>query len=197
MGCIYGFNESLDGTASSIDLQFDAATYNEEGDTIVLVNTTDFTGLDSVSWVLPPLANVTFESDSLVILSISDSGWYDVELIGYIGTDCEYSYIAPVFFGGHSPIFDTTHTSNGIQSFVMNPNPTTGSFNVSIEFGTAQNYTIMVTNSLGQPVQGMNTSGMGEIINESFVFPLGTPAGSYRIHVIADYDAAQKLIILN
>jgi hypothetical protein len=93
LGCIYDFNQSLDGTASSVEMQFTASTYNEEGDTIVLVNITDFTGLDSVSWVFPNNANVTYEDDSIVILSIATGGWYDVELIGYIGTDCEYSFM--------------------------------------------------------------------------------------------------------
>jgi hypothetical protein len=197
LGCIYEFDQTLDATASSIEMQFTASTYNEEGDTIVLVNITDFTGLDSIFWVLPVNANVSFENDSMVILSMDMNGWYDIELIGYLGSNCEYSYTAPVYFGAEAPDFDSAHTSNGIQSFVISPNPTTGSFEVDLEFGTAQNYSIIVTNSLGQPIGGMDASAVGTIVNHSFQFPVGTPAGSYRIHVIADYDAQQKMIILN
>lgn len=197
LGCIYDFNQSLDGTASSVEMQFTASTYNEEGDTIVLVNITDFTGLDSVSWVFPTNANVTYEDDSIVILSIATGGWYDVELIGYIGTDCEYGFIAPIYFGDQAPLFDTTHASNGIQSFVVSPNPTSGSFDVALEFGTLQSYSIVITNMLGQPISSMNVSGSGTIVDHSFTFPVGTVAGTYRIHVISDYDAEQKAIILN
>ena len=53
LGCIYDTTQLLDGTASSVEMNFVASTYNEEGDTIVLVNVTDFTGLDSISWTLP------------------------------------------------------------------------------------------------------------------------------------------------
>ena len=197
LGCVYDFDQSLDGTASSIEMQFAASTYNQEGDTIVLVNITDFTGLDSISWILPTIADVSFENDSIVILSIATGGWYDVDLIGYLGSSCEYTYTTSVYFGDHSPVFDSAYTSNGIQSFVISPNPTNGSFNVALEFGTAQNYSILVTNSLGQPIVGMSVNNVGTVVNHSFQFPIGTPAGSYRIHVIADYDAQQKMIILN
>ncbi len=197
LGCVYDFDQTLDGTASSVEMQFAVSTYNEEGDTIVLVNITDFTGLDSIGWGLPTNANVFYEEDSTVILSIATGGWYDVDLYGYLGSNCMYTYTTSVYFGTEAPVFDETYTSNGIQSFVVSPNPTTGQFDVDLEFGTAQNYSIIVTNSLGQPIAGMGVSAVGTIVNHSFQFPLGTPAGSYRIHVIADYDAQQKMIILN
>jgi hypothetical protein len=50
---------------------------------------------------------------------------------------------------------------------------------------------------LGQPISSMNVSGSGTIVDHSFTFPVGTVAGTYRIHVISDYDAEQKAIILN
>ena len=197
LGCVYDFNQTLDGTASSVEIQFAASTYNEEGDTIVLVNITDFTGLDSIAWVFPSIADVYYQSDSTVILSIATGGWYDVDLIGYLGATCVYSYTKSVYFGTEAPVFDENQTSKGIQSFVISPNPTTGAFDVDFEFGEAQNYTILVTNSLGQPMVGMSVSAVGTIVSHSFNFPVGTPAGSYRIHVIADYDAQQKMLILN
>jgi len=197
LGCIYEFDQALDGTASTIEMLYVASTYNEEGDTIVLVNITDYTGFDSVEWILPPSANVTFESDSIAILSILIEGWYDVGLVGYIGSDCEYLYNAPVYFGGHSPVFDTSYVQNGIQSFVVYPNPTTGSFSVALEFGMVQNYSILITNSLGQAVGGMGVSGVGTVVDHTFTFPIGSPTEAYRIHVIADYDAQHKMIVLN
>jgi hypothetical protein len=197
LGCVYEFNQTLDGTASSVEMKFAASTYNAQGDTIVLVNTTDFSGLDSIAWGLPPNADVSYQDDSTVILSIATDDWYDVDLYGYIGSSCVYTYTKSVYFGGHSPVFDSAFVSNGIQSFVVSPNPTTGQFDVDLEFGTVQNYSILVTNSLGQPIAGMGVSATGTVVEHSFQFPIGIPTGAYRIHVIADYDAQQKMIILN
>jgi hypothetical protein len=178
-------------------MKFAASIYNAEGDTIVLVNTTDFTGLDSVSWGLPSIADVYYEDDSTVILSIATGDWYDVDLYGYLGANCVYTYTKSVYFGDYTPVFDSVYISNGIQSFVVSPNPTTGAFDVNLEFGTAQNYSIVITNSLGQPIGGMGVSGTGTVVSHSFQFPSGIPTGAYRIQVIADYDAQQKMIILN
>ncbi len=200
LGCVYDTTALLDGTASTIDMLFAASTYNEEGDTIILVNITDFTGLDSVEWVYPPTANVTYEDDSVVILSMIDGGWYDIELIGYQGTNCSYSYTAPVFFGDHAPLFDDSTQQLGILEFNVLPNfmstSTLTPFDVVIEFGTAQNYTILVTNSLGQPIPSMSFSGYGTSVSQTFNFPSGTAAGTYRVHVIADRDARQQTITL-
>jgi hypothetical protein len=197
LGCIYEFNQTLDGTAMSVEMKFAASIYNAEGDTIVLVNTTDFTGLDSVSWGIPSIADVFYEDDSTVILSIATGDWYDVDLYGYLGANCVYTYTKSVYFGDYTPVFDSVYISNGIQSFVVSPNPTTGAFDVNLEFGTAQNYSIVITNSLGQPIGGMGVSATGTVVAHSFQFPSGTPTGAYRIQVIADYDAQQKMIILN
>lgn len=197
LGCVYDFDQVLDGTALSIEVNFVASTYNEEGDTIVLVNVTDFTGLDSIAWGLPANANVFYEDDSTVILSMDTSGWYDVDLYGYLGANCVYTKTKSVYFGTEAPVFDSAYAVNGIQDIDVYPSPTDDMFTVDIEFGKAQNYSIVITNSLGQPIGGMNVSSTGTIVSHAFQFPIGTPAGSYRIHIIADYDATQKMVILN
>ncbi len=200
LGCIYDTTALLNGTASTIDMLFAASTYNEEGDTIILVNITDFTGLDSVEWAYPSTANVTYEDDSVVILSMVGGGWYDIELIGYQGSSCSYSYTAPVFFGDHAPLFDDSTQQYGILEFDVLPNfmstSTLTPFDVVIEFGTAQNYTILVTNSLGQPIPSMSVTGYGTSVSQTFNFPSSTAAGTYRVHVIADRDARQQIITL-
>lgn len=200
LGCIYDTTALLDGTAQSVEMNFAASTYNEEGDTIILVNITDFTGLDSVAWNLPPTANVVYVSDSIAILSMATGGWYDVELIGYLDGNCEFSYVNPVFFGDHAPFFDDSTNFNGIQNYQVYPNPlntaVSNTITVDIEFGKTQNYTILVTNTLGQPIPSMSITSVGEIVSHQLTFPTGTAAGTYRVHIIADYDARQEQITL-
>lgn len=198
LGCVYDFTQILNGqTLQAIEMQFAVATYNQQGDTLVLVNITEFTGLDSVAWEVPLLSDVVFDSDSVLVLSIANQGWYDVTLRGYSGI-CEYSLTKAVYFGDQVPVFDTTFASNGIDSLTVSPNPSLdGNFSVYVLFGTAQNYTILVTNNLGQPIPSMSITTQGINGSHPFSFPFGTPNGIYRVHVIADYDARQKSILLD
>jgi hypothetical protein len=201
LGCVYDTTALLDGTALSVTMDFAVSTYNEEGDTVILVNLTTFTGLDSVAWNLPPSADVTYLSDSFAILSMPVGGWYDVELIGYLGL-CEFSFTSPVYFGDQAPVFDDSTAFNGIEVYGIYPNPlgiSSGNtaITVDIEFGTIQNYSILVTNSLGQPIPSMSVQSVGEIVSHQLTFPSATAAGTYRVHIVSDYDAKQEQIILN
>lgn len=196
LSCVYDFSQLLDGTAQSVDMDFVASTYNVQGDTIVLVNITDFTGLDSIGWGVPQNANVYFQNDSMMILSILVSGWYDVDLYGYLDSTCVFTTTNSVYFGTEAPFYEETYASKGIQSFTLSPNPTSGEFDVDVTFGTAQNYSIVVTTVLGQPIAGMSVSGTGTVVNHTLNFPFGT-TGLFNVHVIADYDADQQTIMVN
>jgi hypothetical protein len=106
-----------------------------------------------------------------------------------------------VFFGDHAPFFDDSTFFNGIDSLNVYPNPLNISggsdlITVYIEFGKTQNYTILVTNTLGQPIPSMSVSGVGEIVSHDLYFPTGTATGTYRVHVIADYDVRHAQITL-
>ena len=117
------------------------------------------------------MASVHSETDSMIVLSILDGGWFDVTLIGYQDT-CAYSFSKPVYFGGEAPIFINNYDTTGIQNVSISPNPTMERFTVQVEFGIAQNYSILVTNMNGQPVLGMSFSGVGELVSEDFNFPV-------------------------
>jgi hypothetical protein len=195
LNCVYSFTETIDGSAGELDVNFLVSTYNEEGDTLAIVNISNFTGFDSLEWVVPNSASVYSIDDSMVVLSILNGGWYDVTLIGYQDT-CAYSFTKSVYFGEESPVFGEDHELVGIESVLISPNPTNGTFSVAVEFGQSQNYTIVVTNMFGQPLQNMASSGTAESVLDSFVFPASSPAGSYRVHIVSDFDAQQETIIL-
>lgn len=196
LGCTYNFNKTIDGSGAGPDLNFLVSTYNEIGDTIAFVNISSFAGFDSLTWTIPSIANVFSADDSLMILSIDEEGWYDIQLNGFIDT-CGYSFVKSVYFGNNSPLFDTENDTKGIDSLSLFPNPTTGMFTVSFTLGIQQNYTMVVTNLQGQPLSGMDYSGSGTSVTKDFTFPSGTPPGNYRLHIIADFDAEQHSIILS
>lgn len=196
LGCLYNFNHTLGSTAESPDINFLASTYNGEGDTLAIVNISTFAGFDSLNWILPIESNVFSESDSMVIVSLPNKGWYDIELKGYIDT-CSYGMTKSIYFGGTGIVYDSSGDNAGIQNINLYPNPTNGQFTLTFEMSVAQNYSVVVTNMNGQPIPSMTQNGSGDDIELNFIFPIGTPNGSYKIHIIADFDANHRTIILN
>lgn len=196
LSCVYNFSATVSSSSTGPDVNFLASTYNTQGDTIAIVNISDFTGFDSSVWVLPSIADVISEADSMVITSILTGGWYDVTLMAYLDS-CGYSYTEPVYFGEENPQFTVDYDEKGIQSMNVYPNPTTGNFTLEVVFGVKQNYSVVITSISGQPMSGMSVNGLGLDFTQNFTFPGSAVTGSYLIHVISDYDAKQIVIILN
>lgn len=196
MGCVYSFEDTLDASASAPEMDFLVSTYSESGDTLVIVNTTVFAGFDSTDWVFPAGTLVLLNSDSLALIQLPDTGWFEITLVGYDDT-CLFTLVKTIYSGAVSPEYPVDYASVKIQSLLAFPNPTTGAFTVELVFGTAQNYSVIVTNDLSQPIPGMNQTGYGTSVTLPFTFPAGTPPGAYPIHVVSDYDARQFTLILN
>lgn len=196
LGCIYAFNDTLDASASAPAMDFLVTTYSGFGDTLAIVNTTLFTGFDSVNWVFPAGTIVFQEADSLVLVQLPDTGWFEITLVGYDDT-CQFTFTKTIYSGEVSPNYPVNYNSVKIQSLVVFPNPTSGAFTVDLVLGTEQNYSVVVTNDLSQPVPGMQQTGFGTSVSLPFTFPVGTPPGAYHVHVVSDYDARQFALILN
>ena len=196
LGCVYSFMATIDANTASFDMNFLASTYNAQGDTIAIVNVSNYTGFDSIGWVLPVGAIVHSIDDSMVVMSMDAAGWYDVTMLGYQDT-CSYSFTNPVYFGDYTPVFNENYEQLGIISVNIYPIPISGSstFTVDLELGTSQNYVVVVTNYLGQPISGMSQSGVGQSISLDFTLP-GVSPGNYLVHIIADYDAQQQTIVV-
>ena len=196
LGCVYSFMATIDANTASFDMNFLASTYNAQGDTIAIVNVSNYTGFDSVGWVLPVGAILHSIDDSMVVMSMDVAGWYDVTMLGYQDT-CSYSFTNPVYFGDYTPVFDENYEQMGITSVNIYPIPISGSstFTVDLELGISQNYVVVVTNYLGQPIPGMSQSGVGQSMSLDFTLP-GVSPGNYLVHMIADYDAQQQTIVV-
>lgn len=195
LGCVYTFTDTLDTTAGAPETDFLVATYSAEGDTLAIVNTTVYQGFDSTVWVFPNGTFVFSTTDSLALIQLPDTGWVTVTLIGFQDT-CSYSFSKTIYIGEVAPEYPTSYNSVKIQVLTAYPNPTTDAFTVDIVFGTAQNYAVVVTNDLAQPIGGMYTTGYGTSVSLPFVFPVGSQTGMYHVHIISDYDLRQINLLL-
>lgn len=196
LGCVYTFEDTLDPMASAPTMDFLVTTYSGFNDTLAIVNTTVFAGFDSTNWVFPAGTIVYYNSDSLALIQLPDTGWYEIALIGFDDT-CQYAFAKTIYSGEISPEYNTDYNSLKIQSLNVFPNPTNGTFTLEMVFGAAQNYTAIVTDNLSIPLSGMQQSGYGTTVTLPFQFPVGTSSGSYHLRVISDYDVRHITLILN
>jgi PKD-like domain len=198
LGCVYDFDQTLDASASAPSMSFLVSTYSQLGDTLAVVNNTLYQGFDSTGWVFPIGTIVFYESDSMALIQLpQDSNCVSISLVGYQDT-CSYLLTKTIYTDSVAPDYPTSYNSVKIQSLDVYPNPTIGDFNVDVVFGIDQNFFIIVTNELGQPVGAMTDSGFASpTLSLMLNFPQGTPPGTYHLHVISDYDAQQVTLILN
>jgi hypothetical protein len=194
LGCIYDFNSSLTGAESGPVLEFLVTTYSGLGDTLAFVNTTVFNGFDSLAWEFPVDASISFESDSLVFAQFADTGWYSVTLTGYIDS-CSYSFTKTFHVTNIKPDYFSSFDTLGIKTISVYPNPTNGQFEVDIAFGIEQVYSIVVVNSLSQPIEGMFNFGTNSTVLQQFNFPSSASAETYRIVITSTYDTRSIPIV--
>ncbi|MFN5983686.1 MAG: hypothetical protein ACK476_07540 [Fluviicola sp.] len=194
LGCIYDFTSSLTGAESGPALEFLVTTYSGLGDTLAFVNTTVFNGFDSLAWEFPVGASISFVSDSLAFAQFADTGWYSVTLTGYIDS-CSYSFTKTFHVTNTKPDYFSSFDTLGIKTISVYPNPTNGQFEVDIAFGIEQAYSIVVVNSLSQPIEGMFNFGTNSTVLQQFNFPSSASAGTYRIVITSTYDARSIPIV--
>jgi hypothetical protein len=194
LGCIYTFDFELTNQTTSPPLDFLVATYSSHLDTLVIVNTTLYEGIDSVNWILPEGVIVYASNNELAMVQFADTGWYQITMIAFEDT-CNYSFTKWVHIGEIAPSYEVDFNNVKIQSVLLYPNPTTGIFQVEVIFGVSQNYVFMVTNELGQPIPGMKINGQNQEVIQVMNFPLSAPNGSYLLHIIGDFDAQRINII--
>lgn len=185
--CIYQFPVTLVAGASPPDLKFLAATNNKPDDLVALVDVTTFNGFDTTYWSLP--ANIVFEyqTDSIRFVSAIDTGYYNISLIGEIGT-CTYTFTKQIYFGEIDSVSFHIDEAKGIQNLNLYPNPNSGVFDVDVDFGLDQHYAIYVANISGELV-AHSLQGFGMDISEHFDIS-AYPPGTYILRIISDYDNA-------
>lgn len=195
LGCVYTFTETVAPSNDGPPLDFLIPTYSDLGDTTVAVSFGTSAAYDSLDWIVPGIASIVANTDSLIAFTIDTEGWYDVVLIGYLDS-CQYSDTSTIYFGS-KPNLDSTQNNWGIISISVSPNPTTGNFTLNAELGKNQSYSIFVNGLDGQSLPTMTKTGSGTNVVESFSFPVGTATGNYVIHFVGQYDARQLLILKN
>lgn len=207
LGCEYAFTTEITGVIQNPGVDFLVSTYNQVGDTIVLVNISDFSDFDGVFWTLPSGVEMISSYDSVAIFTAADSGWYQIQFTGFLidtaanpADTCFYSFDKYVYFGNFAMNFGDSAVDNSISNVQLYPNPISAnqSQGVTLSFNIAglQHYEVIFTSSLGEVLNSISDEGTaeGDIVKTYNLPPLAS--GTYLIHILAEYGAAQiKLIV--
>lgn len=207
LGCEYAFTTEITGVIQNPGVNFLVSTYNQVGDTIVLVNISDFSDFDGVFWTLPSGVEMISSYDSIAIFTAADSGWYQIQFTGFLidtaanpADTCFYSFDKYVYFGNFAMNFGDSAVDNSISNVQLYPNPISAnqSQSVTLSFNIAglQHYEVIFTSSLGEVLNSISDEGTaeGDIVKTYNLPPLAS--GTYLIHILAEYGAAQiKLIV--
>lgn len=207
LGCEYSFTTEITGVIQTPGVNFLVSTYNKVGDTIALVNISDFSDFDGVFWTFPSGVDLVSSYDSVAIFTAIDTGWYQIQFTGYlIDTSanpvdtCFYSYDKYVYFGNFAMNFGDSVVDNSIGNVQIYPNPIEAgqsqTITLSFDIASLQQYEVLFTTSLGEilPYIADEGTAQGTIVKSYNLPPLAS--GTYLIHILAEYGAAQiKLVV--
>jgi hypothetical protein len=192
--CIYSYPVTINEGVEAPDLHFLASTYNKPTDLVALVNTSSFGGFDTVYWQLPSSIIFEYETDSIRFISASDTGYFDITLVGTIDT-CVYNFTKQVYFGSIDSVNFNMDVEKGIQNLNLYPNPNTGVFSVEVTFGVEQHYAMYISDIAGNIIaNSMQSFGINHVEN----FDISSyPPGTYILRIISDFDVAYFPFVKN
>ena len=207
LNCEYAFQTTITGVIQTPEANFLVSTYNQIGDTIALVNITDFSGFDGVFWTFPANLDVVSSYDSIAIFTAADSGWYNIEFTGYIldtsvspADTCFYPFQKTVYFGNYAINYGDSVVDNSISNVILFPNPINAgqaqTVTLSFTIASLQHYEVLFVSSNGSVFPSVSDEGdeVGEVVR-TFNLP-ALAAGTYVFHILAEYGAKQvKLIV--
>lgn len=155
-----------------------------EGDTIVLIDIS-WPAPDATSWSFPSEANVVTEDDFLAELTFEDAGVYTVSLSSKLGSCWNLYESQVIVLEGERPTTGGRVTSDEIiRSIRVNPNPTSGVFEVAVDLREAMPIEIRVVSVAGAKVL-LHAQDEGSDFYEWNMNIENNPTGVYFISVRA------------
>lgn len=151
---------------------------------------------DSVFWIFDPQAVVISKDSWSPQIKFATAGNYFVSMTGYF-SGCDYSVTKILNLKPYDPdaIPDKKPGYSPIESVVVSPNPSNGSFAVEVKMIKKYNVSIVVYDVLGSRRYDKNWTNVQEV-EDAIV--LNNPApGVYLLRVITDTDARDIRLIVN
>lgn len=210
LGCEYEFQTEISGQILKPTSEFLVSTYNQSLDTLYIANINQYTGFDFVTWSSP---NLQIEwvavYDSSALFTYQDTGWVEIVMTGYILDSttnigqidtCAYPLSKWIYFGLNAVIWDDT-ANIGINSASLSPSFTNNgnaSINLNITFGSAQEYQVFTTTTLGAKINDLSFTSSVQSA-ETVTHQLNLPSlavGVYYVNILSRYGGIQLTLTI-
>lgn len=191
--CVYEHTWEVSTLPIAPDPYFLMSSYNLPDAIVAVVNTSEYY-YDSVAWELPDGVYFSYENDSVRYLQASDTGYFNIKMFAYIDS-CVFEVSKLVYFGNDIPVDFDVSEGKGIVNISIGPNPATTDFLVVVEFGIPQYSFMYLTDLAGHVLQSAPLIYAGAY-KHVFTGLENYAAGDYILHVVCDFDAYYKKIII-
>jgi hypothetical protein len=192
LGCTHTLQADIDSNSLLPAANFIVSTQAQLNDTLVFVDISN-PRPDSVSWDFPNTFSIVGGTPNAPYIIAQDTGCFNATMHIWYGT-CELTLTKSVCFGAIDSTYADYWNNLGIDTMIVYPNPNNGQFNLSVSLHAKQHFVITVHDASGNeririPVAETDTwSGPVAIPN-----PI---PGSYVVRVIAEFDAAELIIVV-
>lgn len=151
---------------------------------------------DSIYWIFDPQAIVISSDQWSPQLRFLDAGTYFLSMTGYFG-GCDYSVTKNMTVTPYDPSIEDEKLPGykPIQSVMVTPNPSNGTFEVSVKLVKKYNLSIVVYDVLGTRHYD-NTWNSIEELKQAITLN-NASSGVYLLRVITESDAQDVRIMIN
>jgi len=150
---------------------------------------------DSVDWQFSEELEYIGDLDGSPLVILPETGSFLITMNAYYG-ECLVSVTKEVFVSEFDSTYATFNNQNGIQSLNLYPNPTTGSFTLTVEFYKKQRVSISIQDMIGY---SYDERVLDEIdsLEENFDLDYDAVNGTYVVRIVAEYDSAYITFVLS
>jgi large repetitive protein len=180
---------------SKPQVDFIVASKESAQDTLV-VHEISIPKPDRVEWQFDPAIIILGREESSAQIKVMEPGSYPITMTGIYG-GCLYSKTSTLVFDPYDP--ESSHRLNAsdlvIKKMELNPNPTSGPFNLLVELAGKQSIAVTVYDLVGA-VQYRKIWEKENGLNESLELASSLPVGIYIVRVVTNTDARQLQLVL-
>lgn len=151
---------------------------------------------DSIYWVFDPNATVVNADQWSPQILFDNAGTYFVSMTGYFG-GCDYAVTKNMTVSPYDPGKESEKVPGykPIQSLSVNPNPSTGAFEVTMKLNKAYDVSVVVYDMLGITHYSGNWQGVEEV--KQPIVLNNAAAGVYLVRAITGSDAQEVRVLIN
>jgi len=191
--CDYEFEAIIDENSSLQQPEFLFSTYNFENDTVVIIDVSN-PPTDSTAWEFSSEIIVLDNNALSPTILLPDTGVFLITMNAYYG-ECLVQVSKTIYSSAFDSLAATNYNQNGIKSIELFPNPTSGTFTVTVEFYKSQRAAMVVQDMVGYTYV-YNEYDESIIISQDITLDSSVQDGTYILKIVSEFDSSTITFIL-